>query len=154
MPRLGTTTDLQLYTLARKLKIPLYQVQMRDQIRIPPDKHGIIINLQPSSMSGSHWVAAYRSGNTLLYCDSFGGPPLQGVIDSCRKQKVHLVFSRTDQQRWNSTSCGYWSLFFLFVLSQGTGTAMQNFQTFHNQFDGKTIDMCEQILHNFFSYYM
>ena len=45
-----------------------------------------IYNLEPSYMSGSHWVATYVKNKVINCFDSFGMPPFQEMADHTKKK--------------------------------------------------------------------
>ena len=71
------------------LKIPINDVLSRDG-KVPHNhKQAIFIyNLEPSYMSGSHWVSSYVKDNVINCFDSFGMPPFQEIVDHAKKKNL------------------------------------------------------------------
>lgn len=83
-----------------------------------PRKHtSIVINLDPSNLPGSHWVAIHF-GKTAYYFDSYGLFPLKREIVHFldRYYKGHWTYNRKWIQPVTSKLCGlYCSVFVLFM---------------------------------------
>ena len=64
-------SNFDLLEWAQYLKIPLKNVLSRDQ-KVPHNHQSglFIYNLEPSYMSGSHWVATYVRDKVINYFDS------------------------------------------------------------------------------------
>ena len=77
---------------------------------------GIIINLDPSDMPGSHWTALYiSSDNIAFYLDSFGLPIIHNELYKfLRNHKVNkIIYNKYELQQMTSESCGAYSILFL-----------------------------------------
>ena len=70
-------------------------------------------------MSGSHWVATYVKDNVINYFDSFGLPPFQEIVDHARKKNLTLLHQNNQIQNINTTTCGYFCLYFLNEMNKG-----------------------------------
>ena len=91
-----------------------------DQLPPKPDSRDLdhdiffVINLDPSTKPGSHWVVCYFRNNNIkpLYFDSYGFPP---TIDSI-KDFVGEDYEHNTRavQHPLSTSCGQWCIFFVY----------------------------------------
>jgi hypothetical protein len=87
--------------------------------KIPPavDKSKnlkIIINLDPSTKPGSHWVAIWRKNTTSYYFDSFGRPPPKSIEDWLIRNSDSWAYNKTKMQSDNDkTACGYLCISFL-----------------------------------------
>ena len=77
-----------------------------------------IYNLEPSYMGGSHWVATYAKNGIINYFDSFGMPPFQEIVDHARKKNLILLHQNNQIQNINTTTCGYFCLYFLNEMSK------------------------------------
>ena len=96
------------------LKIPIKNVLSRDHTVPHNHKFALFIyNLEPSYMSGSHWVATYVVGNVINYFDSFGMPPFQEVVNHAKNKKLTLLYQNQQVQNLYTTTCGYFCLYFL-----------------------------------------
>lgn len=96
------------------LKIPNFiGVFMIDNIPKYPNKYeSAILNLEPSSEEGSHWVCYVKKNNVVNYFDSFGNlrPPPQLV----RYMSGSKIFYNRDRyQKWNTPFCGHLCLQYL-----------------------------------------
>ena len=103
------------------LNIPIKDVLSRDENT--PHNHMqalFIYNLEPSYMNGSHWVATYVKNGIVNYFDSFGMPPFQELIDHVKKKKLILLHQNNQIQNINTTTCGYFCLYFLNEMNKGT----------------------------------
>ena len=102
------------------LNIPMNNVLSRDET--VPHNHMqalFIYNLEPSYMSGSHWVATYVKNGIINYFDSFGMPPFQEIVNHARKKNLILLHQNNQIQNINTTTCGYFCLYFLNEMSKG-----------------------------------
>ena len=103
------------------LNIPIKDVLSRDENT--PHNHMqalFIYNLEPSYMNGSHWVATYVKNGIVNYFDSFGMPPSQELVDHVKKKKLILLHQNNQIQNINTTTCGYFCLYFLNEMNKGT----------------------------------
>ena len=110
------------------MNIPIKDVLSRDE-NVPHNHMQalFIYNLEPSYMNGSHWVATYvKNGDReaigkpiINYFDSFGMPPFQEIVDHARKKKLILLHQNNQIQNINTTTCGYFCLYFLNEMSKG-----------------------------------
>jgi hypothetical protein len=82
---------------------------------------GAVINLDDSSGSGSHWVAARLIGGALYYADPFGtllgGYPPEELTRLARRH----VTNRTTWQRPDTHLCGYYAASFVDALNSLKG---------------------------------
>ena len=79
----------------RYLNIPIKDMLSRHQTVPHNHKHALFIyNLEPSYMSGSHWVATHVKNGVINYLDSFGMPPFQELVNHARS-KCHYCIKTT-----------------------------------------------------------
>lgn len=79
-------------------------------------KAGIyIVNLDPSTESGSHWVAL-ETGRKNIYFDSYGMAPRDRRLKKFLGKKYEKNLKRL--QHPLSTTCGQWCLYFLLRRAQ------------------------------------
>ena len=122
-PRFHKNIPLSNYDLidwCKYLNIPIKDVLSRDET--VPHNHRqalFIYNLEPSYMSGSHWVSTYVKDNVINYFDSFGLPPFQEIVDHARKKNLTLLHQNNQIQNINTTTCGYFCLYFLNEMNKG-----------------------------------
>ena len=90
------------------LKIPINSVLSRDKTIPHNHKQALFIyNLEPSYMSGSHWVSTHAKDRVINYFDSFGMPPFQEIVDHAIKNNLTLVHQNNQIQALNTTTCVY-----------------------------------------------
>ena len=95
-------------------------VLSRDQTVPHNHKQAIFIyNLEPSYMSGSHWIATYVRDRVINYFDSFGMPPFQEMLNHAKRRNLTLLHQNQQIQNLYSTSCGYFCLYFLNEMHRG-----------------------------------
>ena len=113
-------SNYDLLKWCKYLNIPIKDVLSRDET--VPHNHMqalFIYNLEPSYMGGSHWVATYVKNGIINYFDSFGMPPFQEIVDHARKKNSILLHQNNQIQNINTTTCGYFCLYFLNEMSKG-----------------------------------
>ena len=80
----------------RYLNIPIKDVLSRDERVSHNHRQALFIyNLEPSYMSGSHWVATYVKDNVINYFDSFGMPPFQEIVNHAKRKNITLLHQTT-----------------------------------------------------------
>ena len=102
------------------MKIPINNVLSRD-VTVPHNhKLAIFIyNLEPSYMSGSHWVTTYVKDNVINYFDSFGMPPFQEMVNHAKRKNLTLLHQNQQIQNLYSSTCVYFCLHFLNEMHKG-----------------------------------
>jgi len=102
------------------LRIPINDVLSRDQTVPLNHKQALFIyNLEPSYMSGSHWVTTYVRDKVVNYFDSFGMLPFQEMVDHPKKLNLTLLHHNNQIQNLLTTICGYFCLSFLNEMDKG-----------------------------------
>ena len=102
------------------LNIPINDVLSRDKSIPHNHKQALFIyNLEPSYMSGSHWVATYVKDNIINYFDSFGMPPFQEIVNHAKKKNLTILHQNNQIQNLKTTTCGYFCLYFLNEMNKG-----------------------------------
>ena len=93
-------SNFDLINWCKYLNIPINDVLSRDQ-NVPHNyiQALFIYNLEPSYMSGSHWVSTYVEDKVINYFDSFGFPPFQEIVNHAKKKKLTLLH-QNDQIQW------------------------------------------------------
>ena len=102
------------------LNIPINNVLSRDESS--PHNHMqalFIYNLEPTYMSGSHWVATYVKNGIINYFDSFGMPPFQEIVNHAKRKNMTLLHQSDQIQNLLTTTCGYFCLYFLNEMDKG-----------------------------------
>ena len=101
------------------LNIPINNVLSRDESSPHNHKQALFIyNLEPSYMSGSHWVATYVKNGIINYFDSFGMPPFQEIVNHAKRKNTTLLHQSDQIQNLLTTTCGYFCLYFLNEMSK------------------------------------
>lgn len=97
------------------LKIPIKEVLSRDHTVSHDHRQALFIyNLEPSYMSGSHWVATYVKDGVINYFDRFGmSPPFQETVGHAKRKTLTVLYQNNQIQNINTTTCGYFCLYFL-----------------------------------------
>ena len=113
-------SNFDLINWCKYLNIPINDVLSRDQ-NVPHNHRQalFIYNLEPSYMSGSHWVATYVQDKVINYFDSFGLPPFQEIVNHAKKKNLTLLHQSDQIQNINTTTCGYFCLYFLNEMNKG-----------------------------------
>ena len=122
-PKFHKNVPLSNYDLikwCKYLNIPINNVLSRDE-NVPHNHRQalFIYNLEPSYMSGSHWVSTYVKDNVINYFDSFGLPPFQEIVNHARKKNLTLLHQNNQIQNLLTTTCGYFCLYFLNEMNKG-----------------------------------
>ena len=122
-PKFHKNIPLSNYDLikwCKYLNIPINDVLSRDE-NVPHNHQQalFIYNLEPSYMSGSHWVATYVKDKVINYFDSFGLPPFQEMVNHARKKNLTLLHQNNQIQNIKTTTCGYFCLYFLNQMNKG-----------------------------------
>lgn len=115
-------TNFQLLDLAKDNNIKLDKVIMMDEILDlkVKKKHNLILNLQDTGGSGSHWVAFIVRPKKCLYIDSFGAFPHPTIVKWCLQNKLQLGYSAYICQDLKSQKCGYYCLQAIKATQQST----------------------------------
>jgi len=104
----------------RYLNILINDVLSRDQ-KVPHNHSQalFIYNLEPSCMSGSHWIATYVKYNVINYFNSFGMPPFQELVNLSKSKNLTLLHQNNQIQNFCTTTCGYFCLYFMNEMNKG-----------------------------------
>ena len=123
-PKFYKNTPLSNHNLikwCKYLNIPINDVLSRDENVPHNHKQALFIyNLEPAYMSGSHWVATYVKDNIINYFDSFGMPPFQEIANHAKKKNLTLLHQNDQIQNIQTTTCGYFCLYFLNEMNKGS----------------------------------
>ena len=113
-------SNYDLLKWCKYLNIPINNVLSREESSPHNHKQALFIyNLEPSYMSGSHWVATYVKNGIINYFDSFGMPPFQEIVDHAKRKNITLLHQSDQIQNLLTTTCGYFCLYFLNEMSKG-----------------------------------
>lgn len=117
---LETTTTSDLDKIADKLELKNFKVYSKLDLPKKLKVGNYIINID-NGQAGSHWVALHSSTKQgTVYFDSFGMPPDPAILKLIKSIKRKARAIELDAQDIKSSSCGYWALFFLFQMQNGT----------------------------------
>lgn len=106
---LSSSTNTQLMNFAEKMKLPLNDILMRDEMNELNNDGFYIINLDDSNGNGTHWTSLYYHPLNSYYCDSFGFVPPLEVEEKIKPYH----YNDADIQDFNSEACGYYCLAFI-----------------------------------------
>ena len=113
-------SNFDLLKWCKYLNIPIKDVLSRDGNVPHNHKQTLFIyNLEPSYMSGSHWVATYVKNRVINYFDSFGMPPFQEMVNHAKRENLTLLHQSDQIQNLQTTTCGYFCLYFLNEMKNG-----------------------------------
>lgn len=88
-----------------------------------------IVNLDDSSLSGSHWVSIVFEDNIAYYYDSYGKPPkTPTILEFMNRNAKHILYNPICHQDDLTITCGYFSLYFLYTMSRNQSVSSLNFQ--------------------------
>lgn len=78
-----------------------------------------IINLDPHTLPGTHWVAAYfKNSDEAIYFDSYGRPPPKNILKFLKTNSKNITHNKFCYQDYTTLTCGYFCLYFLFNMSR------------------------------------
>ena len=113
---------------------------MKDELKAPLAQGCYIINLQNHDESGSHWTAFIKDRNDIYYYDSFGVVPPQNLYDIFIKESDNIYYldqlDRRDQDI-DATSCGWWSIAFLYYMTNSKGPMLDRMLKFEKRLTKK-----------------
>ena len=113
-------SNFDLLDWCKYLNIPINNVLSREESSPHNHKQALFIyNLEPSYMSGSHWVGTYVKNGIINYFDSFGMPPFQEIVNHAKRKNTTLLHQSDQIQNLLTTTCGYFCLYFLNEMSKG-----------------------------------
>ena len=120
---------IQINRLLRPLNI-FRGVYASDRLPISPRNGVYIINLDPSNLPGSHWVAVYLRNHLAEYFDSYGLLPFVPNIINFLKTFT-VIHNRVQIQSFRSDICGEYCC--LYTVSKSLGQTLHKFLThFHH----------------------
>ena len=113
----------ELYTLAKKAKIPNFRVLMHDQTdmqKVQKIDNGII-NLDRDNNGGTHWVcwSNIPKNPYILYFDSFGISPSDIIAKFLNTSGKPIKYNNSEMQMYKSIMCGWYCIYILDKLNKG-----------------------------------
>ena len=109
-----------------------------------------VVNLSPSSESGSHWVGLYIDANKRgNYFDSYGMRPRnKNIVEFLRTQCKGYSWSKKEIQSVNSSTCGAYAICFIIFMTTNYGQTTIKFEDLFSN-NSFTNDFCiQQTLQN------
>jgi hypothetical protein len=86
---------------------------------------GLVMNMDPSTQDGSHWVSIYIQNGKGEYFDSYGmAPPLEDFVDFLQRNSRTWSYNKQELQSLDSMVCGHYCIWFL--SERARGKSMQN----------------------------
>ena len=112
-------TNFDIMIICKKLNIQNFKgVFMRDEIKgKASNNESIILNLDESRNSGTHWVSLAVKNKICYYFDSYGFCPPDEIKSYC--DGLECYFSSYRVQKPNELICGHYSVYMLYLLDKG-----------------------------------
>jgi hypothetical protein len=134
-------TNYDLENLCQYYNVPLVGCFMKNELPKKYTKGNYIINLESAPSGGSHWTSCIVQDKNAMYCDSFGGPPVEEMVDMIRSKKgTHLGYNNVVVQNMSSKNCGYYSLCFLLYVTKSPLPLYKAANEYINHFVGNTLE--------------
>ena len=96
-------------------------------------KYSFITNTDLHDQRGEHWNAWMVQGQKVLFFDSFGRDPSDSTFPEIYKELLNglkiLDYTKTRVQNFTSSTCGYYCIHFIYLLSLGL-----DFEFFLNEY--------------------
>jgi hypothetical protein len=113
----GLTNNIQLNKLGKKLFGDRYKgTVMSDQIPMLKNGEMCIINTDPSSKKGMHWIALYSFNNRKYFYDSFGRD-YKKLSPNFKHKRWVIVHDSVDEAD-SAKDCGQISMAFLMTFDK------------------------------------
>ena len=111
-------------------------------------RYSWISNTDVHGEKGKHWIGWFVDDDTVCFFDSFGPSPNDSTLPInfrtfANNFKV-IQFSGRRVQRWNSVTCGYFCIHFIYVLSLGL-----NYSSFLNDYSRSNFEVNDNFVINF-----
>jgi hypothetical protein len=95
-------------------KLKFGGVLARDELPLHARHKSYIINLDPSSLPGSHWVAVFFASNgSAEYFDSYGLPPPKDISSFLKNNSFKYICNGQQIQDIRTAVCGQYCAYFL-----------------------------------------
>jgi hypothetical protein len=111
--RMVVISNIELFKICEFYNISPLKVCMRDELPKKRENGNFIINLEPSSMIGSHWIICTVNHREVMYIDSFGAPPTLETIKFINGPYGYNQFIIQDLK---SSDCGFFCVAFLLYM--------------------------------------
>lgn len=110
----------EVYTHLKYLPVNNIGVYASDCLpRYIPRSSAIVVNTDPHTKRGTHWIAIFLDAHGKLdYFDSFGQPPtVRTHIEFVRRNSQQYFYNPQQCQSLTSAMCGHYCLTFLYFRS-------------------------------------
>lgn len=112
----------EIYHYLKHLPVHSFGVYPSDRlpVRIPP-LTAIVVNTEPHTHKGVHWIAIFRDLNGRLeYFDSYGNrPTVKDHVRFIRRNSCRYAHNPATLQSIDSSVCGHYCLAYLYFRSLG-----------------------------------
>lgn len=115
----------------------------RDRVPVLKIGESCVQNLGDSTSKGTHWTVFLREPKRYVYADSFGVCGPEAIKKQVKGKKC--VYLNSQVQDMQSTSCGWFCLYFLIELSKG-----RSFEQIVYDFDIHDLGKNERLLEAYF----
>lgn len=88
----------------------------------PPRPSSMVVNLDPHTEQGSHWVGIYfpAAGQDVEYFDSYGkGPSVPDIVSYLHKYAINVHFNQNIVQAPLSAVCGHHTIHYILFRTLG-----------------------------------
>lgn len=113
---LTTTSTADLIKIGRKLGLGTLDVFSVLDLPRGGLKRSTIFNADDKQRGGTHWTCCYMGRDLIVYYDPFGVRPDDRVASLLKKKGKKVMWISTQSQELKASSCGYWCLFFLYMM--------------------------------------
>ena len=80
----------------------------------------MVINFDEADQPGTHWVALFApSKRRAIFFDSYGTEGVKNIQDYLNKKFWFVTRQTFNIQEYNSTVCGHYALYFIYMCSRG-----------------------------------
>ena len=133
--RFKSLSNTELEKIAKKMRLPLNNIIMRDEANKINDDGFYIVNLDKTTGQGTHWTCLYYHPLKSYYFDSFGFVPPEEIENII----IPYNHNNKDIQDYDSDACGYYCIAFINFLNDKQNKEMA-FNEFIHLFKKKTTD--------------
>lgn len=151
MKKFSSLSTVQIRYILKKY-IPKRKVFVgaSDELKLFPKALVCVINSDPSTSKGLHWIALYDKpgSKTLEVFDSFGLPIVfygDFITNFAKQHNLKIRSHQSQIQQNNSSMCGYFSAFFLILRERG-----KSYSNILSTFNTKNLAMNERLVKKFF----
>ena len=117
-------SNFQIIEKCKELKIENFKgVFMRNELnknRKPTSNECLILNIDHSNNTGTHWTSLFIKNDIPFYFDSYGFRPPLEVLDYCgRLNKSEGYYHDYKIQKPDEVICGHYCIYIIYKLSNG-----------------------------------